>query len=103
MAQNTPMTEAMYYLLLALTRPAHGYRLMQQVNEASGGRVSMGPGTLYGLLSKMEKDGMIQLQQQDERRKIYALTPLGRNVLKQEFERLQMLVNDGKKAQVEQL
>ena len=63
----------------------------------------MGPGTLYGLLSKMEKDGMIQLQQQDERRKTYALTPLGRNVLKQEFERLQMLVNDGKKAQVEQL
>ena len=76
---------------------------MQQVNEASGGRVRMGPGTLYGLLSKMKKDGMIQLQQQDERRKTYALTPLGRNVLKQEFERLQMLVNDGKKAQVEQL
>ena len=50
MAQNIPMTEAMYYLLLALTRPAHGYRLMQQVNEASGGRVRMGPGTLYGLL-----------------------------------------------------
>ena len=103
MPENQPMTEATYYVLLAILKPGHGYRLMQQVNEASGGRVRMGPGTLYGLLSKMKKDGMIQLQQQDERRKTYALTPLGRNVLKQEFERLQMLVNDGKKAQVEQL
>lgn len=62
------MTEAMYYLLLALLRPAHGYRLMQQVSEASGGRVTMGAGTMYGLLSKLEKEGLIKLQNQDERK-----------------------------------
>ena len=103
MPQNTPMTEAMYYLLLALLHPAHGYRLMQQVNEVSGGRVTMGPGTLYGLLGKMEKEDLIELKQQEDRRKIYTLTDRGRNALKQEYQRLQILVSDGTKAQVEQL
>lgn len=103
MAQNTPMTEAMYYLLLALVRPAHGYRLMQQVGEVSAGRISMGPGTLYGLLGKLEKEGYIKLEEQDERRKTYALTELGRSALKQEYRRLQTLVQDGEKVQVEQL
>ena len=46
-----PMTEAMYYVLLALHRPAHGYQLMQQIARASRGRVQMGPGTLYGVLT----------------------------------------------------
>ena len=44
-----PMTEAMYYVLLALHRPAHGYQLMQQIARAARGRVQMGPGTLYGV------------------------------------------------------
>ena len=98
-----PMTETGFYILLCLREESHGYGIVQKVEELTGGEVKLSPGTMYGSLSKMEKDGMIQLQQQDERRKTYALTPLGRNVLKQEFERLQMLVNDGKKAQVEQL
>ena len=54
-----PMTEAMYYVLLALHRPAHGYQLMQQIARASRGRVQMGPGTLYGVLTRMEKEGLI--------------------------------------------
>lgn len=103
MAQNTPMTEAMYYLLLALLRPAHGYRLMQQVAEASGGRVAMGAGTMYGLLSKLEKEGLIELEKQDERRKTYALTPAGRDALRAEYRRLCALVSDGKKMEVEKL
>ena len=53
------MTEAMYYVLLALHRPAHGYQLMQQIARASRGRVQMGPGTLYGVLTRMEKEGLI--------------------------------------------
>lgn len=103
MTPNTPMTEAMYYLLLALAQPAHGYRLMQRVSEVSSGRISMGPGTLYGLLGKMQKEGYIELEEQDERRKTYALTDRGRNALKQEYQRLQTLVEDGKKVQVEHL
>ena len=103
MAQNTPMTEAMYYLLLALLRPAHGYRLMQQVSEACGGRIAMGAGTMYGLLSKMEKEGLIALEKQDERRKTYALTDTGREALRAEYQRLRALVSDGEKMEVDRL
>ena len=63
-----PMTEAMYYVLLALHRPAHGYQLMQQIARASRGRVQMGPGTLYGVLTRMEKEGLIVLSENDGRR-----------------------------------
>lgn len=103
MAGQPPMTEAMYYLLLALLRPAHGYRLMQQVSQVSGGRVTMGPGTLYGLLGKLEKAGLIELEQKDQRRKTYALTPAGRQALRQEYHRLRQMVADGEQAEVETL
>lgn len=103
MAQNTPMTEAMYYLLLALLCPAHGYRLMQQVSEASGGRITMGAGTMYGLLSKLEKEGLIELQNQDERRKTYALTQEGKEALRAEYRRLRRLVSDGDAMEVDEL
>mgnify|MGYP002247608239 CR=1 FL=1 len=72
-----PMTEAMYYVLLALHRPAHGYQLMQQIARASRGRVQMGPGTLYGVLTRMEKEGLIVLSENDGRRKTYLLTNAG--------------------------
>lgn len=103
MESPSPMTEAMYYLLLALLRPAHGYLLMQQVSQVSGGRVAMGPGTLYGLLGKLEKAGLIQVQQEDQRRKTYALTPAGLQALRQEYERLRRMVADGEQAEVEML
>lgn len=89
------MTEAMYYLMLALRRPAHGYRLMQLVSEISHGRVTMGPGTLYGLLGKMLESGVITLSEESGRRKIYAITPLGEQQLKAEYSRLQAMVLDG--------
>lgn len=63
----------------------------------------MGPGTLYGLLSKLEKEGLIELQGRQERRKPYALTEKGRQALRREYWRLQQLVEDGKNAEVEQL
>lgn len=90
-----PMTEAMYYVLLTLMNPAHGYRLMNAVTEVSKGRVHMGPGTLYGVLGRMEKDGLIVLSMDDGRRKTYAVTETGRHALKLEYERLKALVSDG--------
>ena len=54
---SQPMTEAMYYILLALLRPGYGYGMMQRIRELSGGRVDMGPGTLYGVLTRMKQDG----------------------------------------------
>lgn len=89
------MTEAMYYLLLALRTPAHGYRLMQAVSEISHGRVHMGPGTLYGLIAKLLEEGIITLSEQDTRRKIYALTSQGEAALRAEYSRLQAMVLDG--------
>ena len=69
MGQQQPMTEAMYYILLALLHPSHGYGMMQRIRELSGGRLVMGPGTLYGVLTRMRQAGWITLQSQDERRK----------------------------------
>ncbi|MBQ5327521.1 MAG: helix-turn-helix transcriptional regulator [Oscillospiraceae bacterium] len=95
MPTQGPMTEAAYYILLALTKPGHGYGMMQRIKELSGGRIAMGPGTLYGVLTRMNKDGWIQLTEEDGRRKNYAITDKGRQALMAEYARLKMLVNDG--------
>ena len=65
--EQQPMTEAMYYILLALLEPGHGYGMMQRIREISHGRMEMGPGTLYGVLNRMKKEGWITLEEQDAR------------------------------------
>lgn len=90
-----PMTEAMYYILLALINPNHGYQLMNAVTNISNGRMHMGPGTLYGVLTRMQNDGMIVIESDDGRRKTYAITNDGKSALKQEYNRLMALVADG--------
>ena len=94
MAEQGPMTEAMYYILLALLRPGHGYGMMQRIRELSGGRLVMGPGTLYGVLSRMNREGLIVLTGEDGRRKNYAITEAGKNALLLEYRRLKQLVED---------
>ena len=89
-----PMTEAMYYVLLALMRPNHGYQLMQAITEVSRGRLKMGPGTLYGVLSRMQKDGLIMLSKDDGRRKTDEITQQGEQALRLEYERLKSLITD---------
>lgn len=97
MANNSgPMTEAMYYVLLALINPSHGYSLMRAITEVSHGRVDMGPGTLYGVLARIQKDGLITLSEDDGRRKIYTITAEGKDALRNEYNRLIALVDDGK-------
>ena len=95
MADNQPMTEAAYYVLLSLLETGYGYGMMQRIRELSGGRLEMGPGTLYGVLTRMRKEGLITLESQDERRKNYAITPAGREALAAEYRRLKKLVQDG--------
>lgn len=90
-----PMTEAMYYILLALRAPIHGYGMMQRIREISGGRVQMGPGTLYGVLTRMRGEGWILLDSKDERRKTYVITEKGLCALKAEYVRLKKMVIDG--------
>lgn len=95
MAEQGPMTEAMYYILLALLKPGHGYGMMQRIRELSGGRLVMGPGTLYGVLTRMNREGLIVLTGEDGRRKNYAITGAGRAALRLEYGRLKRMVADG--------
>ena len=90
-----PMTEAMYYVLLALMNPNHGYQLMSAITQVSNGRINMGPGTLYGVLNRMEKDDLISLSEDDGRRKTYSITAEGEEALRSEYSRLMALVSDG--------
>lgn len=90
-----PMSETAYYILLSLTAPRHGYGIMQHVENITGGRLVLGPGTLYGSLSRMEKDGLIRVAAEEERRKVYVITEAGRMVLQAELARLRELVANG--------
>lgn len=90
-----PMTEAMYYVLLALLNPNHGYQLMSAISDVSKGRIKMGPGTLYGVLGRMQEEGLITITNDDGRRKTYAITDIGRLALQSEYNRLKALVEDG--------
>ncbi|HEV8267282.1 MAG TPA: PadR family transcriptional regulator [Thermoanaerobaculia bacterium] len=87
-----PLSESTYLILASLVSPRHGYGIMQNVEEVSGGRVTLGPGTLYGALTNLLKQRVIrrvgEAGTNGDRRKIYALTPLGEKVLVLEGERL---------------
>ena len=96
MAEQQPMTEAAYYILLSLLHPGHGYGMMQRIRELSGGRLVMGPGTLYGVLSRMSREGLIVLTGEADRRKTYAITDRGREDIRREYDRLRHMVEDGK-------
>jgi len=90
-----PMTESMYYILLSLTKPRHGYAVMLHVGVITSERVRVGPGTIYNSLGRLERDGLIRLAAEDDRRKTYAITALGRHVLEAEVRRLKELYSNG--------
>ena len=69
-----PMTETGFYILLCLREEAHGYSIVQKVEEMTQGEIRISPGTLYGSLSKMEKDKLIEFVREEEKRKIYCIT-----------------------------
>ena len=86
-----PMTETGFYILLCLQHEMHGYSIVQKVEELTHGEIRLSPGTMYGSLSKMEKDGLIQFVRAEEKRKIYCITDLGQEVLDLELNRIQRL------------
>ena len=90
-----PMSETAYYTLLSLIEPRHGYGIMQHAEEMTRGRLRIGAGTLYGSLSRMERDGLIAVVAEEQRRKTYAISPVGAEVLRLELDRLQELVANG--------
>ena len=96
MAEQQPMTEAAYYILLSLLHPGHGYGMMQRIRELSGGRLVMGPGTLYGVLSRMSREGLIVLTGEADRRKTYAITDQGPGVVSGEARSLSQPLPPGR-------
>jgi DNA-binding PadR family transcriptional regulator len=91
-----PLSEASYYILLALRHPQHGYAVMQETEQASQGSVKLAPGTLYGALTNLEGQKLIQRAGQDGRRKIYQITELGTQVLTAHIKRLQIMLQAAK-------
>ena len=84
----------MYYILIALTEECCGVDIMEKVQRISKGRVKVGPGTLYAMLSKFEDNGIIRRTAEDGRRKSYVITEYGMEMLRAEYDRLQMMVRD---------
>ena len=86
-----PMTETGFYILFCLREEMHGYSIGQRVREMTDGAVIISAGTMYGTLSKMEKDGLIRFVREEEKRKLYCITELGTEVLDLEIERIKRL------------
>lgn len=96
---NTALTEAVFYILLSLTEPLHGYGIMQNVEKLSGGRVRLAAGTLYGAINTLLEKGWITSLpgEKDSRKKEYQITDSGREALRMELDRLQELIENGKR------
>jgi len=92
-----PMTETMYYILLALSEPRHGYGIMLHVKEITNGRIVLGAGTIYNSLSRLQRDVLIEPLAESNRRKLYIITEVGMDALKTEISRLEELFTNGKK------
>ena len=91
-----PMTESGFYILFCLQTPQHGYGISQQVKNMTGGAVTISAGTMYGTLSKMETDGLIRFIREEEKRKLYQVTELGREILETEIKRIERLYKNSK-------
>jgi DNA-binding PadR family transcriptional regulator len=90
-----PLTESTYYIMLTLVEPLHGYAVMKKVEEISRGTVKIGPGTLYGAFTLLEKEELIVKVKEENRRKSYVLTPKGKSVLMNQTERLEIMTRNG--------
>lgn len=95
-----PLTEALFYILLAVRTPNHGYGIIQDVSEMTDGRVTLGPGTLYGAINSMLTKGWIRLYSEDKesrKKKEYIITHTGKEVFQNEVKRLNELIKNAEK------
>lgn len=95
--ESIALTEAVYYILLSLHQQMHGYGIMQNVEKMTSGRVRLAAGTLYGAINVLFERGWIRSCQEDKdsRKKEYVITEKGKEVARDELERLKELVRNG--------
>ena len=91
-----PMTETGFYILFSLQEEMHGYNIGKYISDITGNQVSISPGTMYGTLSKMEKDGLIAFVREEDKRKLYQITATGREILDIELARIERLYRNSK-------
>ena len=94
------MTDAIYYILLSLRQANHGYGIIQEVSDMTGGRVTLGPGTLYGAINNLLEKGWITLVRAEldaRKKKEYIITEEGREAFAAERKRLEELLENGRK------
>lgn len=97
MDKNLPLTEALFYILLAVRKPNHGYGITQEVEELTNGRVTLGPGTLYGAIQSLVKKDWIAIYSEDtesRKKKEYLITESGKSVFEAERKRLSELLKN---------
>ena len=94
---NIALTEAVYYILLSLLQPRHGYGIIQNVEALSHGRVRLAAGTLYGAINTLLEKNWIRAlpEEKDSRKKEYIITDIGRQMLSEELARLRELLENG--------
>ncbi len=86
------LTPQMFYILLVLDRPRHGYEIMNEISKMTEDKIKVGAGTLYTLLGRFQYDGFIELVEEIDRKKIYVITYKGRKKLDLEVERLERMI-----------
>lgn len=96
-SKHNALTEPVYYILLSLLTPMHGYGIMQNVKKLTNGRLNIGAGTLYGAINTLLSKGFIAEYKSDLSKKEYIITEDGRSVLNVELNRLKELVKNGEK------
>ena len=95
--RDNPLTEAVFYILLALRKPNHGYGIIQEDQELTNGRLTLGAGTLYGAIQTLQKKDWIQIYSVDtesRKKKEYIITDRGKEVFREEQRRLKELLQN---------
>lgn len=96
--QLKTLTEQMYYVLLALRNERYGVEITQYIAELTKGRIKLGPGTLYAMLSKFEEEKIIREVHIDGRKRSYIITDKGRGMLEEEYKKLLLMIEDTKRS-----
>lgn len=94
----SPLTEAMYYILISLNDPLHGYGIIKKIDVLTKGRLILAAGTLYGAIKTLLTNKLIVLiseEKQNKGKKMYQITDKGKKLIFYEINRLRQMVNNG--------